>query len=157
MPTHYQGTPREEQILNTWIILSRATESIDRYLRHGLDNHKLTAPQFAVLEMLYHLGPLCQSAIGKKMLWSGGNVTKVIDNLERDGWVKRIQNPEDRRFYQVHLTQAGKKQIESIFPDHLTRLKDIFSVLGESCLETMIKNGKKLGFRATELQTPKEA
>ena len=51
--------------------------------------YDLTAPQFGVLEALYHLGPLCQKDLAAKILKSSGNMTMVIDNLEKRDLVRR--------------------------------------------------------------------
>ncbi len=45
----------------------------------------LTESQFGVLDSLFHLGPMKQKEIGKKILKSGGNITMVINNLEKRG------------------------------------------------------------------------
>jgi MarR family 2-MHQ and catechol resistance regulon transcriptional repressor len=64
----------------------------------------LTISQFGVLETLYHLGAMCQTEIGSKLLRSGGNITLVIDNLEKQGLVRRQRDTEDRRLVNIHLT-----------------------------------------------------
>ncbi|NUO15561.1 MAG: MarR family transcriptional regulator, partial [Planctomycetaceae bacterium] len=88
MPTHYQGSESEVRALNVYIKLMRASESVTARLSAFLQSTEgLTVSQFGILEALYHLGPLNQSQIGEKMLKSGGNITTVIDNLEKRGLV----------------------------------------------------------------------
>src|SRR6266508_1615661 len=103
MPTHYKGTPQEELALNTLIKLTRATNSLEsRLFAHGtLD--KLTPSQFGVLETLYHLGSLCQGQLSQKLLRSTGNMTMVVDNLEKNGLVRRVRSSEDRRMINIEL------------------------------------------------------
>ena len=43
-------------------------------------------------------------------------MTTVIDNLERDGLVRRERDAKDRRVIHVHLTEAGKGKIEAVLP-----------------------------------------
>lgn len=87
MGTHFKGTPTEQRTLNAFIKLMRATESLNSRLNKHLSDADLTVSQFGTLEALLHLGPLNQRTIGEKLLKSGGNVTMVIDNLERCGHV----------------------------------------------------------------------
>src|SRR5512133_1005184 len=104
MPTHYKGTPEETLALDTFIKLTRAMSSFeDRMLSHG-SLGKLTLSQFGVLEALYHLGPMCQGQLSQKLLRSTGNMTMVIDNLEKAGCVRRVRSIEDRRMIKVELT-----------------------------------------------------
>ena len=129
MPTRYQGTPDEVLALDTYIKLSRAAESLDaRVLRqHTLDD--LTITQFGVLEALYHLGSLSQSNIGAKLLKSGGNITLVIDNLEKYGYVARRRCESDRRVMWVDLTPQGRTKIEAVLPVHVAAIVAEISVL----------------------------
>ena len=83
MPTHYQGTTAEILALDTFIKLSRANNSVETQLLRGGRLGKLTMTQFAVLEALFHLGSLCQGDLSKKLLKSTGNMTLVLDNLEK--------------------------------------------------------------------------
>ena len=93
-------------------LLVRESDS-DWFNRH-LAGHHLTLSQFSVLEALYHLGPLGQRLLAKKVLRSSGNLTLVIDNLERDGLVRRERGTRDRRMVTVHLTEHGQALIAKI-------------------------------------------
>lgn len=97
------------------------------------------------MEALYHLGPLCQRDIAKKILKSTGNMTVVIDNLEKRGLVARVRDAEDRRFFIIRLTNDGEKLISGIFPLHSEAIIREMGVLSE---EEQIELGricKKLG------------
>ena len=145
MPTHYSGTQTEARTLDTFIKLTRCTNSVLARLAERNSIGDLTYSQFAVLEALYHLGSMTQGDISIKVLKSGSNMTTVIDNLERDGLVRRERNDEDRRVVHIHLTEAGKKKLRTILPGHVEALVDEFSVLTASEQETLAGLCKKLG------------
>lgn len=147
MGTHYEGSEEEQKILDAFIKLMRATDSLNNRLNRHHSKADLTVTQFGVLEALYHLGPLNQKALGKKLLKSGGNITMVVDNLERSGLVERQQDPNDRRSMLIHLTSKGEDFISSYFPKHLERIKDEFDVLTSSELEKLASICKKLGLQ----------
>ena len=90
--------------LSTYVKLMRAAESLTARVHKHLASVGLTISQFGVLEALYHVGPLSQRDLGRKILRSSGNITLVIDNLEKRSLVKRKRNRADRRFFIVHLT-----------------------------------------------------
>src|SRR4030095_10500497 len=114
MPTHFTGSRAEMRTLDTFIKLTRCTNSILARLAERNTIGDLTYSQFAVLEALYHLGPMNQSEVSHKVLKSGSNMTTVIDNLERDGLVRRERDAEDRRVIHVHLTESGISTIEAL-------------------------------------------
>ena len=72
-----------------------AAHAVEVNANRHLSDHNLTISQFGVLEALYHLGPLSQRQLADKILRSSGNLTMVIDNLERDGLVRRDADPEE--------------------------------------------------------------
>src|SRR5918912_1458253 len=129
MGTKYRGSAAEVRALDALIKLSRAAESTDARLAGLLDEAGLTDGQFGVLETLYHLGPLHQRELGAKLLRSSGNVTLVVDNLEKRGLVRRERGVEDRRFVTVHLTEAGRRLIARLFPRHAARITAEMNVL----------------------------
>jgi MarR family 2-MHQ and catechol resistance regulon transcriptional repressor len=145
MPTHYSGSPAEIITLDTFIKLTRCTNSILARLAERKTIGELTPSQFAVLESLYHLGPLTPGEVSCKVLKSGSNITLVIDNLERDGLVRRERNREDRRVITVHLTEAGKNKVEMVLPGHVAALVDEFTILTESDQRTLGELCRKLG------------
>jgi len=105
----------------------------------------LTYSQFAVLEALYHLGHMSQGEISMKVLKSGSNMTTVIDNLERDGLVRRERDANDRRVIHIHLTEAGTGVIEAVLPGHVEALVEEFKVLSASEQQALGELCKKLG------------
>jgi MarR family 2-MHQ and catechol resistance regulon transcriptional repressor len=115
MGTRHQGPADEVAALNAFIKLQRAAESVSTRV-HTVLPRDLTVTQFAVLEVLHHLGPLCQGELAEKLLQSGGNLTLVVGNLEKSGLVKRERDASDRRFVVVRLTPPGERCIAEHFP-----------------------------------------
>lgn len=147
MGTHYKGSKKEVKTLNAFIKLMRASESISNRLNRRLAEQDLTVSQFGVLEALLHLGPLNQKALGEKLLKSGGNITLVVDNLEKSGWVERQQNPKDRRSMLIHLTEEGEDLISSYFPQHLDNIMQEFECLSNDELDQLAEMCKKIGLQ----------
>lgn len=144
MGTHYQGNPREMLALDSYIKLVRAAETVIARI-HRAPGMNLTVSQFGVLEALLHLGPLNQTQLAGKLLKSGGNITMVLSNLEKQGLVERIRNKEDRRFITVHLTTKGKKLIEELFPRHVENVRNQMEKMSDSELKQLGALCRKLG------------
>ena len=132
MGTRYRGTQEEVRALDTYIKLMRAAELVTTRIHRHLTAVNLTISQFGVLEALFHLGSLSQRDLAEKLLKSGGNMTMVIDNLEKRQLVKRERSVEDRRFVSVCLTEEGRQLISKIFPQHVAAVVDEISILTES-------------------------
>jgi MarR family transcriptional regulator, 2-MHQ and catechol-resistance regulon repressor len=124
MPTHYNGSLQEQLALTSFIKLTRATSSLMTRLNQRKLMGGLTPSQFGVLETLYHLGPLRQGEISNKLLLSNGNMTLVIDNLEKQGLAKRERELVDRRSITIYLTEAGKELIGRLFPSYAAAITE---------------------------------
>jgi MarR family 2-MHQ and catechol resistance regulon transcriptional repressor len=123
MGIRYKGTKAENRALDAYIKLVRASESVVGRLGQNLRaEDDLPLSQFGVLEALMHLGPMCQRELGVKILKSSGNVTMVVDNLEKRGLVARRRSVEDRRVTEVDLTAKGRALIKGIFPRHAAEI-----------------------------------
>lgn len=131
--------------LNTYTKLMRAAESVTSRVNRVLAAPKLTISQFGVLEALYHKGPLCQKEIAAKILKSTGNITLVIDNLEKSGLVRRERDSEDRRFLTIHLTETGNELIAKTFAAVEAAIVAEMEFLTESEQEVLGILCKKLG------------
>lgn len=122
MGTHFKGTKREVSSLDTYIKLSRAAEAVTARINRHLSDYQLTVSQFGVLEVLYHLGPMQVGQVGEKILKSSGNMTLVVDNLEKRSLVIRRRRSDDRRCIDIHLTDLGRGLIERILPPHVAHV-----------------------------------
>lgn len=139
--------------LNTYTKLMRAAESVTGRVNRFMAAADLTISQFGVLEALHHKGSLCQRDIGAKILKSTGNITLVIDNLEKHGLVKRERSADDRRYFIVHLTEAGSKLITRVFADVEAAIVSEMVILSENEQEQLGTLCKKLGRKGSEEPT----
>ena len=129
MGTKYKGKIKDKLTLDTFIKLVRCTESVSANATKVLENAGLSISKFDVLELLYHVGPMCQRDIATKIRKSTGNITFVIDALEKQNYVKRCPSPTDRRYYTIELTTEGNVYIKSLFPQYLDVLNGMFDIL----------------------------
>lgn len=150
MGTKYKGSDREVKTLNAFINLMRAANSVEARLSLKLNKYGLTTSQFGTLNTLYHLGPMCQKDIAGKLLKSGGNITKVIDNLEKKKLVKRERIEGDRRYYSISLTKDGSHFIEKVFADHLNEIVKEFAILKDTELEQLRELSRFVGRQKRE-------
>ena len=145
MPTHFVGSPTEVQALDTWIKLNRSVESLVTRINQSNTMGGLTPTQFSVVEALFHLGPLPQCQLAARVFKSSGNMTLVIDNLEKLGLVSRQPDPDDRRVSLVNLTSLGKQTVSVIFPQHAAAVARLFEVLSAEEQRKLGEILRKLG------------
>ncbi len=150
MGSRHKGCKSEKRALDTLIKLSRATESVMACVARVISSSNLTPGQFGVMEVIHHLGPLDQAALGRKILKSGGNITMITDNLERRGLVARVEDQRDRRRNIVRLTRKGRNMIKTLFPKVASGVVGAMGSLSAHEHEELGVLLKKLGSGARE-------
>ena len=122
---------RGKQSLRLWLRILACENVIEQTLRAKLREHySITLPQFDVLSELDHAGEaLAMSQLSRKLMVSNGNVTGVVDRLEREGLVKRKVSPNDRRIQLISLTPKGAKFFAEMAAEHERWVTDIFADL----------------------------
>jgi MarR family transcriptional regulator, 2-MHQ and catechol-resistance regulon repressor len=147
---HYTGNKKAALALDAFVKLMRASNSVSAATNSSITDAGLTASQFAVLEVLYHVGPLCLTEIAHKILSTGGNLTLVVRNLEKRGLVQRKQSADDRRFFSLHLTTKGKNLIAEVFPKQAAEITRVIGALSAEEQAELARLSKKLGVAAAE-------
>ncbi len=128
---------RTDKSMKTVVRLEKASLKITNLTVNYLSKHNLTFNQFKVLEVLYHIGDLNIGSITKLTMSTPGNITVVVKNLNRDGWITSIKEPKDNRASILSITQKGIEIIEQVFPTHASNLTKTLEVLSDEELNTL--------------------
>lgn len=128
---------RTDKAMKTVLRIERTKLKLHNKTVEYLNQFDLTFNQFKVIEVLYHRGDLNISSITKLTMSTPGNITVVVRNLKRDGWISSIKDPSDSRASILTLTQKGKEVIEKVFPNHAKNLNDSLDVLSDEELDTL--------------------
>lgn len=115
--------------LKLFVVLARAQRTITECLEGSFAAHDLTHTEFAILEALYHKGPLLLGEVQRKILVSSGGITFLVDKLADRGLVERQLCPSDRRARYAALTRKGETLMHQIFPAHAAAVRDAMSGL----------------------------
>lgn len=152
MRTTEQYGKKTDLALSMWVKLARASSTFGRLTGKDIERYGLTQPQFGVFELLGHLGPLTIGEVGRKMLVTGGCVTVILDNLEREHFVERTRSAEDRRVIKVQLTEKGQRLFKEVFEQHAQRVTELASVLTTDEQVQLSQLLRKLGLALKEMQ-----
>lgn len=130
--------------LASTIAFRRANNRLSKKEAVAIKDCGLTLGQFAVLEILYSKGDLTICEIINGILTTSGNVTVVIKNLKRDGFINQIPNPEDKRSSLISITDKGIELLNKILPYHFKNIEDSFSGLSDEEKKELIRLLKKI-------------
>jgi DNA-binding MarR family transcriptional regulator len=88
-----------------------AAHALEARLEDALGAAGLSSPKFAVLSQLARAGgPLTLSELAARVCCVRSNMTQLVDRLEAEGLVRRVDDPGDRRVVRAALTALGEQR-----------------------------------------------
>ena len=110
----------DHQALRLWLRLLTCTQLIEREVRARLrERFDTTLPRFDLMSQLWRFPDgLKMNELSQQLMVTGGNVTGIVDLLEKDALAERRPEPADRRAYRVRLTRAGRKAFAEMARAH---------------------------------------
>ena len=120
--------------LRLWLRLLACSTDIETEIRKRLRaQFGITLARFDYLAQLHrHTDGLRMSALSRYLMVTGGNVTGLTDELEKDGLVQRDAEPGDRRSVRVALTPKGRKVFERMASEHEGWVVELFGGVAEA-------------------------
>lgn len=141
----------DSEMLNMRLVASlyKAIKALRRKESVKINETDVTFAQFEVLVMVYHFGPLTVGGIIERTLSTIGNISLVITNLVKEGYLVTKPVENDKRSKMIHLTEKGVEFMEAFFPVHLENLDNILSIYTEQEKETLLGLVRKLSHQQT--------
>jgi len=137
MPKPEKKVPLEVEVFDA---LQQSAMITAREVYRFLPRYNLSVSQFRTLETLYNQGPLCQKDIGEHIVKSTGNMTTVIDGLEKKSLARRVRDKNDHRRYNIELTTEGEKLVKKILPEQTRAIKQVMEKLPQEDLNHLKKS-----------------
>ena len=121
------------QELRLWLRLLSATTRIEDTIRQRLrEQFGITLPRFDLMAQLERESEgLSMGELSRRMMVTGGNVTAIVDQLEKEQLVQRQNLPGDRRAWRVCLTPEGRQAFAAMAQAHEGWVVELFSPLSE--------------------------
>ncbi len=127
--------------LRLWLRLLSATTRIEDTIRQRLrEQFGITLPRFDLMAQLEREAEgLSMGELSRRMMVTGGNVTTIVDQLEKEQLVTRAPQPGDRRSFAVCLTPAGRKPFAAMATAPEAWVVELFGPLSERQHEQLYK------------------
>ncbi len=130
---------QDHTALKLWLRLLTCTTlieaSVSQRLRRGFGS---TLPRFDLLAQLYREPEgLRMSTLSRRLMVTGGNVTGLADQLEREGLLLREAVPGDRRAIRLRLTEEGRARFSEMAAAHESWVVSLMSDLSPTEQRTL--------------------
>jgi DNA-binding MarR family transcriptional regulator len=145
----------DHRALRVWLRLLTCTQLIERTVRSRLrERFNTTLPRFDLMAQLErHPEGLKMNALSRLLMVTGGNVTAIVDQLEKEGLVERLDEPEDRRAFCIRLTRAGERSFADMARAHEEWIVELLGGLSRREHEELLKLLARVKTSAVETAT----
>ena len=129
----------DHAVLKLWLRMLASTTQIEAEIRKRLrERFGTSLARFDYMAQLYrYKDGLKMRALSRYLMVTGGNVTGLTDELEREGMVVREASPEDRRAWIVRLTPKGRRLFETMAREHEGWILDLFAGLDAKTVQQL--------------------
>src|SRR5512133_3596496 len=119
-------------------LLTHLQQCISKNIEDSLKEYGLSLAKYNILNALAEAGGrLPFSTLVDQLGCVRSNVTGLIDRLQEDGLVRRVDHPEDRRMLFAELTEAGQALFTATAPCYDTAVEHVFGKLDETQRDTL--------------------
>ena len=143
----------DQRALRIWLRLLTCTQLIERQVRSRLrEQFSTTLPRFDLMAQLerYPEG-LKMNELSRLLMVTGGNVTAIVDQLEKERLVERFDEPADRRAFRIHLTRAGEKTFAEMARSHEEWVVELLAGMSRRDQDELLRLLAKVKQRAVEV------
>ena len=143
----------DHSALRIWLRLLTCTQIIERRVRSGLrEEFGTTLPRFDLMAQLErHREGLKMNELSRLLMVTGGNVTAIVDQLEKEGLVERVDEPADGRAWLIRLTSSGEKSFGEMARAHEQWVVELLAGLSRKEHDELLKLLAKLKQHAMEV------
>jgi DNA-binding MarR family transcriptional regulator len=133
-------TGEHHQALKLWLRMLSCTVRVEDAIRSRLRaSFGITLPRFDLMAQLERQpSGLRMGELSKRMMVTGGNVTGIVDQLEREGLVERVPDPQDGRAAMVRLTPPGRIAFADMAAVHEGWVAELFAGISTTDKTSMI-------------------
>lgn len=131
----------EEKDNISFVLIKGIKKANNQILKQEYDivkEYNLTTSQYGVLECLYIKGNMCINELIERLISTSGTMTVIIKNLEKMGYIIRESKCDDRRSYNIVLTEKGRDIVKKILPKRKKQANDFANTLSKEEQEEFI-------------------
>jgi DNA-binding MarR family transcriptional regulator len=131
----------DHHALRIWLRLLTCTQLIERQVRSRLrEQFGSTLPRFDLMSQLErHPDGLKMNELSRLLMVTGGNITAIVDQLETEGLVERLDHADDRRAFHIRLTRAGERAFAEMARAHEEWVVELLAGLSRREQDDLLK------------------
>lgn len=133
-----------------WVSVAKVHALVEKAMSAGLSPLGLKLPHYDILANVYRFPGLTQQDLADRMLVGRSNLSMLLPELERRGFVERTADGSDRRVRRLRLTGEGTALTRQALAVHVSVIEDMMQVLSAEECEALGDAMRKIGRHLAE-------
>lgn len=135
-----QTKPFQSVEQEAFLNVIKTADFLQQVAAQVLRGHQMSEAQYNVLRILRGAGDegLKCSEIGDRMVTRDPDITRLLDRIEKQGWIERNRSTADRRVVTTRVTQSGLDKLAELDAPLAESLERVLGKLGSAKLQTLI-------------------
>jgi len=129
----------------TYFAIQQVHNVVNRIVSKELAQWGLSIPKYGIIRQLYDNETLPLSKLSRLIFRGNSNLTTLVDRMERDGIVQRVNHHDDRRVKVLCLTKKGRGLAPKVIKAHRAFLHEMMSCIS-------VREQKQLANLLTQLK-----
>lgn len=132
--------------------LACAYSHIEKEIADYLRPANLTPAKFNAMMVIKHVGKekgLSQIEIGRRLIVTASNMTRLLDRLDKEGFIERCTRQGDRRVNLIKISKRGSGILDKVWPGYYTKILNVANSMNSEDLKKisglLVKWCDKLG------------
>jgi len=114
--------------------LACAYSHIEKEISDHLRPFNLTPAKFNAMMVIKHIGKeegLSQIDIGRRLIVTASNMTRLVDRMEKEGYIARLTRKGDRRVNLVRISKKGSDLLDKVWPGYYQKITSMANQLNK--------------------------
>lgn len=135
-----QTKPFQSVEQEAFLNVIKTADFLQQVAAQVLRGHQMSEAQYNVLRILRGAGDegLKCSEIGERMVTRDPDITRLLDRIEKQGWIERNRSTTDRRVVTTRITRTGLDKLAELDEPLAESLDQALGKLGQTKLQTLI-------------------
>ena len=112
---------------------------IDNHEKAFLAEFGLNIPRYFVLHHLNNRPGINNMDLSERLLCTKSNTSRIVQGILKDGLITRQYHPEDRRSYQLYLSESGKALFERVYPAFNQQINKLMSLIDSDKIDPYLE------------------
>lgn len=112
--------------------VARTFTLVEKVISDNLRLYNLTSAKFNALMVIKHKGRnkgISQIEIGRHLVVTASNMTRLIDKLDKEGFIDRLNLKSDRRVNLVKISKKGSDLLDQLWPGYYKKIQELAKLL----------------------------